>query len=220
MQCPSCDASLAHDARWSRLYSAVYVIFFSFILLSLLLPLAKLSIAAYILLSAGLLFGLWGLGRMLLVPLVVQANPFLEKTLLYFKEFGLHDFQVKSDIFDPLAPENSEVIIHMGNLRLRFLREGAQEYVEFGDSDALFGDYYSYDDLFVAHGWRDKADIANRDRAIGLYEACRGIRKHQKELEIIFDPANIEVALTKVRLTRDQRLEQKGWISSMAGNNS
>jgi len=28
------------------------------------------------------------------------------------------------------------------------------------------------------------------------------------------------VALTKVRLTRDQRLEQKGWISSMAGNNS
>lgn len=210
MSCPACDIALAHDVRWSRLYNAVYFIFFSLIILIALLPVALTSVLVYVLLAVMCLTGFWMLGKMLIVPLVIHSNPFLEKIRIYFIEFGLGHFKVKSDVFDPAKPANSEVIIHLGNVRLRFLRDGLQEYVEFGDSDALFGKYYTYDDLFVAHGWLSEVEVAERNRSIGLYDAFRGIKHHLQELTVVFDPTNIDVALTKVRLVRDQRQRRRG----------
>ncbi len=210
MVCPGCDTAVAHDIRWSRLYNAVYFIFFSLIILMVLFPLALISVLGYVAVTMGSIYGLWGLGKMLIVPLRVHPNPFLEKILVYLTEFGFQDFSVKSALFDPKTPTTSEVLIRLGPLRLRFLRDGLQEYVEFGDHDALFGEYYTYDDLFVSQDWLSGEEVAARDRAIGLYEACKGIKSRIKELNILFNPANIEVALTKVRLTRDQRLDQNG----------
>lgn len=210
MVCPTCDTAVAHDIRWARLYNAVYFIFFSQIILILLVPLALQSVGAYLGVAFATIVGFWGLGKMAFVPLRVHANPFLDKIQLYLTEFGFRDFSVKSALIDPKVPTNSEVLIHLGPLRLRFLRDGLQEYMEFGDSDALYGEYYTYDDVFVSHGWLNSEEVANRNTAIGLYDACKGLKNRIKELYIVFDPANIEVALTKVRLTRDHRHEQKG----------
>jgi len=209
--CYECGHTVAHDAVWIRFLMAFHGIFTSLLIFILLFPLAALSGWFYFFTAISLVFLSYGALKVFIIPLRGAENLFLEKVETYLREFGLGKAKIISLANDPDDAANGEIILSLNGLKLRFQKEGGDEYMEFGTDDALFGDYYAYDDVFVAEGWLAGEDIFERDGPIGLYEAMRGLSAHYPELKGAFSPKKLSQTRKKIEAVRDARLEKQNW---------
>lgn len=211
VNCPECMQVVVHDATWGCFLMAFHVIFTSLVIFILLFPLAAFSGLFYLFTALLACILSYGLIKVFLVPLRKADNLFEDKIVTYLREFGLGKPNIVSVTTDPDDAANGEVIINLYGLKLRFQKEGAAEYMEFGTDDALFGDYFAYDDVFVAHDWLEREAIFERDSAIGLYEATRGLKAHFSDLKSAFSPENLSETRSKIERIRDERLEKQSW---------
>jgi hypothetical protein len=84
---------------------------------------------------------------------------------------------------------NAEAVFSIGSLRLRFLRDRGQEFLELGSS-AEPGRFFLVDDVEVAMGWKALEEGLSKHHPDDLRDVLARIGAKRKELEQAFSLRN------------------------------
>jgi hypothetical protein len=94
--------------------------------------------------------------------------------------------------------EDSESIWTLGNLRLRFIEERGQHFVDIG-SGFCKSRYFIFDDLALLMRWRTLDEIIHTEEPIELSEALRLVKDELETLDEMFSKERLDETSAKLQ---------------------
>ena len=133
-----------------------------------------------------------------------MKNPLVETIEHELNQLGMTDAKLIHESYDPQSFGNAEAIFELGHVRLRFIRDRGQDFVDLGSSSTP-GHYYLFDDVSVVMGWENLNNIINVDKPIGLSKALSFIQNDFDRLNKAFSPNEIRFTNAKLKSAEHQR---------------
>lgn len=133
-----------------------------------------------------------------------MKNPLVETVEHELNQLGISHAKLIHESYDPQSFGNAEAVFELGHVRLRFIRDRGQDFVDFGSSSTP-GHYYLFDDVSVMMGWESLNDIINVDEPIGLSKALSFIQNDFDRLNKAFSANEIMSTDAKLKSAERQR---------------
>jgi hypothetical protein len=112
-----------------------------------------------------------------------------EKAEKELSDAGFGAATLEREMYDEDQFGNAEAVFSIGSLRLRFLRDRGQEFLELG-SLAEPGRFFLVDDVEVAMGWKAVEDVLTKQHPDDLRDVVARVGAKRKELEHAFSLSN------------------------------
>lgn len=135
---------------------------------------------------------------------MIVRNPLVETTEHEMEHFGIGQTKLIHESYDPKNFGNAEAVFEIGNLRLRFIRDRGQDFVDLGSSIRP-GQYYLFDDVSLMMGWENLKEIVGADKPISLTKALRYIQNDLSKLDKAFSAEEIMSTNAKLRSAERER---------------
>jgi hypothetical protein len=136
-------------------------------------------------------------------------NPLINLVKPKIKSLGLGEGKLISDCYNPESFGNADAIFEFEFLRLHFIRERGQDFIEFGTVDDP-GCFFLFDDVFVGMGWESIGNVLKRKKPIQLDKALGLIQAKKKELKEAFSSERYD--LTKIKIKSAEKLREKNFL--------
>ena len=106
---------------------------------------------------------------------------------------------------DPKNFGNAAAVFEIGNLRLRFIRDRGQDFVDLGSSISP-GQYYLFDDVSLMMGWENLKEIVGADKPISVTRALRYVQNDLNKLDKAFSAEEIMSTNAKLKSAERERV--------------
>jgi hypothetical protein len=140
-----------------------------------------------------------------------MKNPLVEAVELVLGQLGISHAKLIHESYDQQNFGNAEAVFEIGHLRLRFIRDRGQDFVDLGSSTSP-GHYYLFDDVSVMMRWESLNDIVGVDEPISLNKALGYIQNDLDKLDKAFSAE--EIISTNAKLKSAERQRTKAMFSS------
>jgi hypothetical protein len=116
----------------------------------------------------------------------MPKSNFRDKVCRLLEGVGLPARNVVFERYDPDAFGNGEVIVDADAMRLRFIRERGQDFLEIGPSEG--DENFLFDDVELAMGWKTHEEVFSRLEPEPLSRVVEKLSAHWLELANAFLP--------------------------------
>lgn len=143
----------------------------------------------------------------------VRLTPFARHVISKAQAAGLSDFEFVASTAESNSFGDSEAILRIGPLHLRFIRDRGQEYMDVAFSETP-DHFYMFEDLETAMGWRGVSEVFGRHVPKELDRALGCLAEHFSELCAASSgpPAKLTIA----RVERAERTREAAFLRSLA----
>jgi len=127
-----------------------------------------------------------------------RSSPLLSHLTAQLNAAAIEIDFVLSEDYDKENFGNGQVLVRVGSLTLRFVRDRGQDFLELvlgGDT----GESVRFDDICVAMGWRRVEDVVLRTSPALIRDELEELCRHRESLEKAVRPENLASTLVIVR---------------------
>ena len=117
-----------------------------------------------------------------------------------------------SEMFDESSFGNSQVIFEIGPLRLRFIKDRSQEFVDIASAFS-YDRYYLFCDVEIALGWQTIEDVLVGQEPEPLIQVLNRIARRFDELKKAFSE---NYSATKLQIERASAARTDAWLAQIA----
>lgn len=134
-----------------------------------------------------------------------MKNPLIKIIEHEFKHFGIYNFRLIRESYNPNCFGNAEVLYELENLRLYFLRDKSQDLLSIAGLKSP-EDYYLFCDISLAMGWQTLDEVTNVTEPISLNKALNYIKNNFDLLKDAFSDSKISKTLVKIKNAEKMRI--------------